>query len=329
MSMENYQNDFKDFTSLTGFPKNQILDIEFHPLENVLIDFFNYCKTTILRYSKKFDLNQTYFLYHESRNRNAAAKGYHTCNVIFITNGLFTDLYSRIYLSNIDFDKISFSQFQNLNQNTKDALGLLMFQSGMIFTFHHEFAHLVQRKDGNFEMNEYSNEEKPFNQYNHILEYDSDLNGCNFVLGLIDQYIEDHSNLFKTREDRLNLHWLALSSMIITMLLFLNNFEDSKANRNLYIKEKLHPHASVRISYIMEHYLFNMNVYGMQVTTQDGLNNCFRFCNDFFENKEIFKHYFEQLSDNLDTINEYCTELFDLATETPNLVRHQLEKFNL
>jgi hypothetical protein len=204
-----------------------------------------------------------------------------------------------------------------------------MFQSGMIFTFFHEFAHVIQRKDGNFEMDEYSNEEKPFDQYRHILEYDSDLTGCNFVLGLIDQYIEDHSEFLKTSEDKLNLHWLALSSVIITMLLFLNNFEDGEADRTLYVKEKLHPHPSIRINYMMEHYLFNMNVYGMPVKIQDGLNNCFRFCNDFFEDKEIFKHYFEQLFDNLDTINAYSTELFDLATETPNLVRHQTEKFNL
>lgn len=74
MSIENYQNDFKDFTSLIGFPFNQILDIEFYHLEKVLLDFFNYGKTTILRYSKNFDLKQTYFLYHESRNRNATAR---------------------------------------------------------------------------------------------------------------------------------------------------------------------------------------------------------------------------------------------------------------
>ena len=46
-------------------------------------------------------------------------KGYDRCNVIFITNGLFTDLHKKIYLSNIDFNKISFSQFQNVHQNTK------------------------------------------------------------------------------------------------------------------------------------------------------------------------------------------------------------------
>lgn len=327
--LESYNKDVKEFISQTGFPVDQILDIESHPLMEILLKFFNYNKTNIQNYSKAFDLKKTFFLYHSSQTKNAAAQGYNNCNVIFITNGLFTISHEILCVLNIHFDKIAFSQYQNLNKKNSYSLGKLMFESGMVFTFYHEFAHLVQRKDGNFEMAEHSENKNEFDQYRHILEYDSDLCGCNFVIGLIEQYIYEHPNDFNTMHDKLNLHWLALSSITITMLLFLNDFENSKADRTLYLKDKIHPHPAIRIHYIIQHYVFNMKVFGKEVAIQDGLNNCFRYCNSFFEGKDIFIHYFEQISENLNAINNYCDELYDIATVTPNLVRHLAEKFNL
>lgn len=329
MTLTDYNSDRDEFLEINlRYHEGDIKKLEDHPLKETLLKLYKFGKDYIDRYSNSLGLKKTYFFFHTDESNNAFADPRHSsCNVIFIHNGLLISLYNKLFQSGINFRMIDDGKYSFLQDNLSDPLNRFMFEAGIIFTFFHEFAHLIQNKIDITFFNDELIPTNSYDQYRHIKEYDSDLQGCNFVMNFIAQYCEDHSKILKNEVEIANLHWLGLSTIIITMLLLLNRFDKGNPSRDLYIKSKDHPHEAVRIHYMLEHYSFNMkNTFGLNVDLGDALKYTFRFCYEYFYGTDIFMHYFMQISGNRQILNSYTDELDQLSEKEPKMSRHYIDK---
>jgi hypothetical protein len=328
MTASDYIEARDKYLAINSYYESNIDLLDDNPYRDLLLGLFKFCTESIERYSSSFNLKPTYFFYHNSTAPNAFADGRHfSSNVIMINEGLIDNLYRSFNSVNINFSEIDLGKYAYLNSTLKHPLNSLMFEAGMIFIFFHEFAHLIQNQNASTYFIEEVLVSAPYNQYRHIKEYDSDLQGCNFVLNYIQQYCEDNFNIFVNDAERENMFWLGLSSVIITLLLLLNNFEEGEENRDFYLRSRTHPHEAMRVYYILEHYIFVMHsTFKLNVTLSD-VNRSLRFCREYFDGTDYFTHYFDLLEQHVEIMDIYSDELFALAEKTPAMSRHHIHKF--
>ena len=185
-------------------------------------------------------------------------------------------------------NKIIKEIFSEIIKMTTVDLGYLMFQSATLFTYYHELGHLIQyRKLSDFEQFENSFSDD-FNLIKNINELDADLNGVGNMLFHIIEYFEDLENKINSKILIENLISISLSSLLISRLL-IEDFDQNSTLSKIYFKEKSHPHSLVRIIYMFDHLLINIqqNLPNIFVDYKAILENSFTLTKVYFQNKSL------------------------------------------
>ena len=314
-----------------GIQKDEIYDFTNDNIKSFYQRYFDWSVDNLKDYSKVFGLEQSYFYYWDTHEINAKAR---------LKNGVYTILFSKSYMKALYrklgvkgqfFNKTDWTAFHNLQKITPNSLEFLMFQVSTIFTFYHEFAHLVQYKNRAFNMNEYPSQGNyTFN--NHVYEYDADLNGCQFVNVYVQQYYEEQlPKEHQTINNFKRLMYLGISSIIITQLLFLNGqlfpFPLDNIDTTFYTREHSHPHTFIRSKYIIEHYVRISKANGVQIDFEDTITNITVICNEFFKDSNIFEIFLIGMQDNFNEINSYTLDLHLGQKNNKSCVKHKINLF--
>lgn len=325
-----YKENIKKIIA-AGISKSMIFDYEHHPLANAYDQYFRWCNENLNDYSQQLSLRNCYFFYWDTFEANAGAATNKQNSFIRFSTGYMTRLSEKLGRERNFFQNSKFTGYHNLQKGIKENLDFLMFQSSTVFTFYHEFAHLVQQQNSNFYLSERPRE-SDFSFHNHVFEYDADLNGAQFVSVLIQQFYTDVlPQEMRTEKNFKRLMYMGISSIVITFLLFLNREFDSKKIKEIdtdfYTKAKTHPHTYVRITYVISHYVRNAKANGVNMDLQDTLNSIGVLCNEFFTGTDIFTNFMAGMYKHRDEINQYDFELYLAAKENISCIQHKMHLF--
>lgn len=326
----NFQ-EYKENLISIGIPKNDIYDFTDDKIESFYQRYFDWCIDNLNDYSEKFNIEPVYFYFWNTFKINANAGRGNNLYIIRFSKPYMEALYEKLGKKGRFFDKTDWIAFKNLQKTLPNSLEFLMFQASTIFTFYHEFAHLVQYKGTKFSINEYSsNNEYSFEK--HVYEYDADLNGSQFVCIYFQQYFQDQlPKEHQTDNNYKRLMYLGISSIVVTQLLFLYGkiypYQIENINTNFYTREMSHPHTYVRAKYIIEHYVRIAKVNGVKIDFADTALNVTVICNEFFKESGIFSEFIKGIQDNFDEINDYTFDLHIGQKNNKNCIKHKINLF--
>ena len=312
----------------TKLIKSDILDLEKNPNKEIYLNFFKFCFENLELQSSKFGIEPSYFFYMVKENYiNAGATCHEGDYIIHISEEFISKLFEKLNSNKLLFENDRLIKYKILSKSINTDLIDIIFQSSTIFTYYHEFAHLVQKKGRNFDLNETIGNFDLFIPENHILEYDADLNGSQFVFGHISDFYENLEIENRNTENLKTLLPIALSGILITFLLLYNReFDKVKIIDEFYLDKKTHPHTIIRISYIIQHYQGIAKENGVEIELVELLKETFLICEIFFNSNSFVKDCFNILENNLNEINNYNNLLFDEANKNNNLIMHKINK---
>lgn len=312
-------------------PSDEIYDFTSSPINDVYQRYFDWCVDNVNDYSEKFGLEPSFFYYWNTHIINAQAGFVDGNYIIRVSKPYLETLHKKLGRKGQFIGKTDWSAFHNLQKVLTNSLEYLMFQASTIFTFYHEFSHLVQKQGGAFLINEHSTTDD-YSFHYHLLEYDADLNGCQFVCVYMLQFFQE--NLPKESQTDVNLKrlmYIGISSIVITFLLFLHGemfpFKPENPNTSFYTKKSTHPHTFVRAKYIMEHYVRIAKANGALIDFKDTANNVSVICNEFFKDSNIFIDFTTGIQNNFNEINSYITELDMAQKKSLFCIRHKINLF--
>lgn len=220
------------------------------PLESICNSLYLYYKKLIENNSDLYNIDPNFFFYKNNTTVNASAyiKGKNT--LISINIGTINKL-KNTFLDNEELtEKIFGESIQKLNKiliEKNSSVMEYMYHSSIIFLINHEIGHLIQN-NGELEkkFNESIEDTEEFNIDNHIYEVDSDIFACMKLTQDIHQAWQKFDDEFKTDEFLCDLISLATSAIGIFKLFNLN------AEKEMYYKDKSHPHVAIRYILIQE-----------------------------------------------------------------------------
>lgn len=324
-------SDYQKELIKANIPLEEIYDFNSSPIKHVYQRYFDWCVDNINDYSEKFGIEPAYFYFWDTHEINAQAGYVNGKYIIRFSKPYMEILHKKLGRKGQFFGKTDWSGFNNLQKSLIDSLEYLMFQASTIFTFYHEFSHLVQKQGGAFLINEHPKSE--FYSFNHhLLEYDADLNGCQFVCIYMQQFFKDNlKKEFQTEANLKRLMYLGISSIVITFLLFLHGemypFKPENIDTSFYTKKSTHPHTFIRTKYIIEHYVRIAKANGVVIDFSDTARNVSIMCNEFLKDSNIFNDFITGQQDNFDEINSYVNELDTAQKASPFCIRHKIKLF--
>ena len=192
---------------------------------------------------KKYSIKNGHLLYLNDIGINAKAGKIKGINLILINCGTIIwqikntienqklEKYSENY--NKVFSKVQFLKFEELS-----------LQINLLFTFYHEFAHILQKSDNSlFWINE-RNDNAVYSIERHSLEIDADtFSAIHIARHLIDYYEKD----FK----QFGIKFLEEVTIILCSNLFFYICSFGNSNSDLYYYENSHPHPFIRIMRVL------------------------------------------------------------------------------
>ncbi|PZO27511.1 MAG: hypothetical protein DCE86_13165, partial [Flavobacteriaceae bacterium] len=182
--------DYKKKLIAAGVSEDDIYDFRNDRIKSFYQRYFDWCVDNVDDYSKTFQVEPSYFYYWNTHKINAEAGLINGKYIIRFSKPYMEALHKKLGTKGQFFDKTNWTGFHHLQNILNDSLEFLMFQASTIFTFYHEFAHLVQMKGKVFKMSEHPTQGN-FSFQNHVYEYDADLNGCQFVSMYIQQFYSE------------------------------------------------------------------------------------------------------------------------------------------
>lgn len=324
-----YNKNSKIIAKKTKINSEIILDLEDNPIKEIYLKLFSFCYENLKINSPKFGIEPSYFFYYNKDNFiNAGATRDNGSYIIMISKDLIKKLHECIYTNNSIFNNDRLTKYVELSKLVKIDFNELLLQSSTLFTYYHEFAHLVQKNDGNFSF--FENTDKNFIPESHILEYDADLNGSQFVCGHILDYYETLNIEDKNHENLKNLLSIGLAGILITFLLFYyREFDEDKRVDEFYLDKNSHPHTMIRISYIITHYQNIAFENGIEIEIIEFLKETFLISDIFFKSNSYIRNCFNIYEENIEEINNYIDTLYDEASKRSNLMMQNHLKYNI
>jgi hypothetical protein len=322
MNRSQYKKNTENILQNTAIIESNIFDVKGNPIEDIFLTYFEYCTNDLELNSPKFGLENSYFFYWDKEDVNSGGTYNGGSYIMYVSKEQIIKLNEKLN-ENKFFTNRRLERYFDISKYTD--LEYLLFQSSIFFTYYHEFAHLVQKRESKFDRQISSISE--LTSFHHITEYDSDLNGCQFVcFKIIDLCKSKKIN----SNDTFKLLAVGLSGILITILLFYKKeFNPDSEIEPFYINEGTHPHHIVKISYILEHY------HGIAVANQinfkivDLLKEAFEICAIYFDNQKFFEDYFDLYYEKIPEINKYVGEIYDEAIKLNCLMMQNYFKYDL
>lgn len=295
--------------------KNEIFDYFETPLEILCNKIYLYYKRLIENNSDLYNIEPNFFFFKNNTTVKASAYIKEKNTLTSINIGTIQKL-KNTFLDNEELtDKIFGEPIQTLNQiliEKESSVMEFMYYSSIIFLINHEIGHLIQN-NGELEkhINESINEAEDFYIENHIYEVDSDVFASMKLTQDSHQVWLKFDDKYKTDEFLFDLISLASSAIGIFKLFNL------EAEKEIYYKEKSHPHVAVRfliiqenivnyISHIRKSEISEKNKDKMMINSFAIIDTLNKFHKDsFFDN---FTKTVNQHSDELEEYGMYLTK---------------------
>lgn len=329
MKKDLYIENSKRIVSETTISESTIFDIEKSNIKNIFYDYFNFCTNDLRINSEKFGLENSYFFFWDKEELNSGGTYNCGCYIIYVSKEQIIKLNEKLNEKKF-FNNVKLNKYLELSKNGFIDLEYLLFQCSIIFTYYHEFSHLIHKKEKNFFIKTQNIEDDDYVSESHIYEYDADLNGCQFVCMKIIDNCETYS--INNQKDIIKLLAIGLSGIVITNLLFYKKeFIQNDEIEEFYFKDitSTHPHHIVRISYIIDHYHQIANSNGIKFEVLELLKDTFEICAIYFENEKMFKDYLDLYIEKIKIINNYVDRMYSEAMNMDNLIIQHHKKYDL
>lgn len=145
--MNLYQENSTRIAENTKVLTSDILDLEKNVNKELYLKLFEFCYENLAINSLKFDIEPSYFFFYDKENLvNAGATLNDGKYIMYISSELVIKLNDRLNLKKSIFKNERLTDYMELSKRLNVSLEYLMFQSSILFTYYHEFAHLVQKK---------------------------------------------------------------------------------------------------------------------------------------------------------------------------------------
>ncbi|MCB9326284.1 MAG: hypothetical protein H6571_21260 [Lewinellaceae bacterium] len=283
----------------------------------------------------QYKLKDCFFYIKNDFSCNAFARNKRGYNIIGITNGYAIQMFeafdekyfssiSILLLSLVNLNEVSITDgYADLHEINNFRVNKFMLDCSTQFTFGHEFQHILQFNSSKIIVDSYRSENLDLSEFDikrHAWELDADW----FAMWEVLKYIFEVKREYKIKDDNIFkcLLFLGLGSVCITKTLSYFgawNFKQKVQKIDFYTKKYSHPHPLVRLLNIIDGFydqivdLFpNLNI-DKQSLLNNALGTIKIYFNSFAPNKEIITDIFNDMDLNLDTANNYKSELYDVS----------------
>lgn len=269
-----------------------------------------------------FDVQPGLFIFNDSFTLNARAGYVKNHYVIDYNMGTvwftMTNFFKRPDLLNLN----EMQGFKRLARISDYPINELWHQACVIFTFYHEFGHLIQKRCGSNDagwMNGEINQNNGYTQLKHLLEFDADVFSALCFATHIFQYIDKwlDGKVIKDYEDFIGL-------MGAVLFLYLLSF--SSMNNKLYFKVYSHPHPIIRILNIisilndhLEQILFEKTSKKVNINKRNTILIAIKVAEILSTKLNLpFDDFKQQYLRNYKKIGDYIRELWNEIEKLPN-----------
>lgn len=221
---------------------DEVFDYSYSPYNKRFDKIYNNLWSILGHESQNYNLKDCYFFFANNFSINAKACRHSNFNLISINSGLVVWLIKNIIENEKleEYYKKKYGIFQKIQFYSFEELA---FQMNLLFTFYHEFAHILQQSDY-LELGLEEESKSNFSLNRHALELDADtFSGVYIARHLIQYYEKDFSEF--------GIEFLERITVILVSNLFFYLSSFSGANKNLYFKENSHPHPFIRVIRIL------------------------------------------------------------------------------
>lgn len=311
---------------------NNFLDIsqENEALRSLLEPFFRLGQDFIERQDMGFSFNKPRLYFSDNNTLNAVARVSGEYLLIEIFKGAFTWM-QDFYLTKGDkFEHESIQIFKKITAIRGVTPPMMLLQLTSLFFLYHESGHLVQRSGQMMEEEDYF--EFIQNQctggmvpIRHIRELDADWFASHHVAMHIKEFseVDTPNGVQVDRNIVFNLASLGLAGLYMYFI------SRSEKQPDIYYEEKCHPHPSVRLCYVAEFFLDNLqgNI-EHQIDKKAILQNAIVISVLLMDNEEqnIVTQYSNILYNEIDEIEVYIHTIMNNAEQYPYTCTKLLKK---
>lgn len=285
--------------------------------------------------SNEFGIEPAYFYFIDDNKINALAtprrNGFY---LIGISKGLI-EIFERKFITYFDIKFFkNFKYVLTLQEKLPDCVGKLMYHDLVLFTYFHEFGHLIQFSSdrSSIEKEEKLSGTGAFSIEDHVFELDADSFASVCISSYFIRYLEININIeFSSVEIKSHLS-LMLSSLFIYFFSF-DEFEE-----NLYFEKYSHPHPLIRcinavqqITTYVKDVLHDI-VPNLKLDEEEIFMETFSLTKTFTNetsDKQKMDMFIFHMENNYQELNDYHTKLITLIKDNPNLavnVRNKIAK---
>jgi len=305
-----YSHSANEILSKGILKNDEIFNFEFSPYCEQFQKIYKNLYQILQYESEKYNISNCFLLYLNDRSFNAKAGKINDTSIILINCGIiFWQIKNtteneqlRKYNTNYNniFSKIQLLKFEELS-----------LQLNILFTFYHEFAHILQKSESLMFWNSEKNDNKPFSFERHSLEIDADTFSAIHIARSIIDYYEKNFKQF-------GIKVLEEITIILCSNLFFYISSFGQSDSDLYYFENSHPHPYIRImrilftigKYYEDDIQININknyivgkiideIFDLQYS--QNINNLPKFKDEFSKNYENIYDYLKKISNYEET----------------------------
>lgn len=220
--------------------KINICDYTHYDQSNEFQYVFDYLSLSFSSQSQKYKIRNPLLFYSNYDSLNACAIKSDHYNIIVFNRGLILNLINEI------LENDNLIEFNTVFKNTEEYLNIkierLIFQFTILFTFYHEFAHLLQNNHTDINMSEETSKiQKEEIKDSHYKELDADAYSAVHLARHIDEYCVKSFEKSKIKESIIGITAVFCSNLLFYLLRF------PSAKKDLYFEDNTHPHTYIRI----------------------------------------------------------------------------------
>ena len=325
----NYKEEVAEIIQNKLINNDEIFNYYETPLENLCEKIYLYYKKLIENNSDLYNIDPNFFFYKNNTTVNASAYIKDKNTLISINIGTINQL-KNTFLDNEEIiEKIFGETIQKLNKifiKKNTSIMEYMYYSAIIFLINHEIGHLIQN-NGELEKKfdesiQYSEE---FNIENHIYEVDSDIFASMKLTQDIYETWQGFDDEYKVDRFLCDLISLATSAIGIFKLFNLN------AEKEMYYKEKSHPHVAIRYILIHENIVNYISyIRGSKISDEfkdSMMANSFSIINSLnkFYKDSFFNNFKKLCIQNEEGITKYGTFLINEITKNERCAYYKMK----
>lgn len=326
----NYKEEISEIVQNKLINTDEIFNYIETPLESICNKLYLYYKKLIENNSDLYNIHHNFFFYKNNTTVNASAYIKEKSTLISINIGTINNL-KNTFLDNEELsEKIFGESIQKLNKilnEKKTSVMEYMYYSAVIFLMNHEIGHLIQNNGIEKELTESNKDEVEFNIENHIYEVDSDIFASMKLTQDIHQAWLKFDDEYRTEEFLCNLISLACSAIGIFKIF------NHNAEKEIYYKEKSHPHVAIRYVLIQENivnYISHIRNSKISEELKDSMMlNSLTIMESLnkFHKDSFFENFTKTCVENSEEISEYGMLLIDQITKNERCAYYKMRAF--